>query len=379
MGNLRDRTLALAAALDPSRLAKDLLSFDRALIERAVSEGVAGVLYRSLLASGRLESLAQVHKEVLQSHYYKTIRTNLQLLHALKQVLRLAGREGVPVVLLQGMALLIRGYDDIGLRPVTDIDLWVAKKDYGAVVRILESLGYKRDAVYPGNFKQGLVFFDVHTHLLWADRVRAFRMLLVDDEERVRRNLMHVEVEGEKALCLDPYDQVLYLTLHAIKHWTNRLIWLVDIKTLVERWGREEWDSFRRRSKELGQEKTLEYMVFLLRSTLRVRVPPWPVRSTRRRLNALERWVLMQRSQSGALPRWAPVLLFSSEMGAGQRATFFLENLFPKTEVLRQVFPTPPDLKPWQLYGRRAAQLVRMLGRALKGSEHGAGRGAQKG
>jgi hypothetical protein len=45
-----------------------------------------------------------------------------------------------------------------------------------------------------------------------------------------------------------------------------------------------------------------------------------------------------------------------------------LENLFPRIEVLRQVFPTPPDLRPWQLYGRRALQLIGMLLRALKGS-----------
>jgi hypothetical protein len=62
------------------------------------------------------------------------------------------------------------------------------------------------------------------------------------------------------------------------------------------------------------------------------------------------------------------VFLFSSELGAVNRFRFLLENLFPRIEVLRQVFPTPPDLRPWQLYGRRALQLIGMLLRALKGS-----------
>jgi hypothetical protein len=58
------------------------------------------------------------------------------------------------------------------------------------------------------------------------------------------------------------------------------------------------------------------------------------------------------------------VLLFSSELGPGKRLAFFIENLFPRIEVLRQVFPPPPDLKPWQLYGKRTLQLLGRLRRA---------------
>jgi hypothetical protein len=62
------------------------------------------------------------------------------------------------------------------------------------------------------------------------------------------------------------------------------------------------------------------------------------------------------------------VFLFSSELGAVNRFRFLLENLFPRIEILRQVFLTPPDLRPWELYDRRALQLIGMLLRALKGS-----------
>jgi hypothetical protein len=53
------------------------------------------------------------------------------------------------------MDLLNELYEDVGLRPMTDIDLCVSKKDYEEIVRILETQGYERDAVYPGTFKQG--------------------------------------------------------------------------------------------------------------------------------------------------------------------------------------------------------------------------------
>jgi hypothetical protein len=249
-----------------------------------------------------------------------------------------------------------------------DIDLWVSKNDYDELVRVLTQLGYDKDPVYPNTYKRKSVVFDIHTHILWADRVKAFKMLLANDEEYVRHEVTFVEIEGEKALCLNPYDQVLYLTLHAIKHWTNRLIWLVDIKKIVERWGGKEWEFLFQRSKDLGQERTVAYMLFLLRSALHAKLTPWPGGFRVERLSALEKWILSQRSKRGYLPRWAPVFLFSSQLGPGKRLAFFFENLFPRTEILRQVFPSPPDLKPWRLYGKRAFQLLGMFLRALKGS-----------
>jgi len=87
MKDLKGTTLALAAALDPFTPRKDWVPLDSPLIERAVREGVAGILYKSLLTSGRLESLDHIHRETLQVFYYQTLRTNLRLLHALKPVL----------------------------------------------------------------------------------------------------------------------------------------------------------------------------------------------------------------------------------------------------------------------------------------------------
>jgi hypothetical protein len=357
-----DKTLALAAALDPSTPAKDLVPFDSLLIERAVREGVAGILYKSLLASGRFESLEQVHRETLQAFYYQTLRANLRFMHAFKQVLFQANQKGVAVLVLQGMDLLNSAYEDVGLRPMTDIDLWVSKKAYEDIVHILLTLGYERDALYPSTFKQASVLFDVHTHILWADRIRARKLLLGKSEEHLFKEVRTIEVAGEKALCLSPYDKVLYLSLHALKHRAERLIWLVDIKRILERWNAADWEGLVHRAEDLGQKKTLIYILFLLEQVFHFRALPDALKLLERKtLGSLERKILRERVTKGALPLWGPVLLFSSELGLGKRLAFFFENLFPRIEILRQVFPSPADLKPWQLYGKRALQLLGKL------------------
>ncbi len=369
MEKTEKRTLALAGALDHSTSAKGVVPFDRRLIEPAVSEGVAGILYKSLLASGRFESLDRIHRETLQTFYYQTIRMNLRLMHALKQVLSQVNQRDFAVVLLQGMGLLSDIYEDIGLRPMTDIDLWVSRKDYGELVHILGALGYERDSVYPDTFKQGSAIFDIHTHILWADRIRARKMILDRSEERFIGEVRTIEIDGEKALCLSPYDQVLYLSLHAFKHRVNRLIWLVDIKRILDRWNTGDWERLVARANDLGQKKTLVYIFFLLERVFHFRGPPeLPKLLQKERLDTLEKRILRERVSKGSLPPWGPVVLFSSELGPVKRSLFVLENLYPRTEVLKQVFPSPFDLKPWQLYCKRTLQLLDMLKRSVKGS-----------
>jgi hypothetical protein len=364
---MKQTTLALAEALDPSGPGKDPISSDGHLIEQAMREGVAGILYKSLLGSGRFESLDQFQKETLQTFYYQTIRFNLHLIHALKEVLHLASQKGPAVVLLQGVGLLNGVYKDLGLRPMMDIDLWVRKNDYDELVGVLAQLGYEKDPVYPNTFKRGSIIFDIHTHILWADRIRARKLLLGKGEEYLAECVREIEIEGEKALCLSPYDQVLYLALHAFKHRVDRLIWLVDIRRILESWNAPDWEMLVRRAEALGQAKTLSCIFFLLQQIFHLSTPHAALGLLqKKRLGPLEKEILRRRVKKGSLPHWGPVLLLSSQLGPGKRLAFFFESLFPRTEILRQVFPSPSDLKPWQLYGKRALQLLGMLKRAIR-------------
>ena len=111
------------------------------LIDTAFKEGMTGFLYKSLMSSGVLDTIGEEQKERLQSLYYNTVAFNVKLLHDLGEVLELLDQENIQVVLLQGIALLQQIYDDVGLRPTTDIDLWVKEKDFSALVRILLSQG----------------------------------------------------------------------------------------------------------------------------------------------------------------------------------------------------------------------------------------------
>jgi len=339
------------------------------LIDTAFQEGLTGFLYKSLMRSGVLDTLGDEHKERLQSFYYNTVVFNVKLLHDLGEVLELLDQENIQVVLLQGIALLPQIYDDVGLRPTTDIDLWVEEKDFSALVCILLSQGYQRDTLYPTTFRKGSTILDLRTHILWAGRIKARELLLSTNQETIYNATKALEVDGHQVRCLNEYDQVLYLMLHALKHNVERLLWLADIKLLVEDWKHADWQALIDRARELGQEKPVYHILFLLTHLFAFQ-PPVETRQLLLgdRLNLLEKRILRQRITGNSLPIWAPLLLFTSGKPWSTRLAFMFETLFPKAEVMRQIFPTHPEGKVWQLYGKRVFQCLRMI---RKGSEKG--------
>ena len=368
MSSIEYQILLAASDVNPGDEQRESLAclmvreFDQArLIDMAVREGVAGLLFKNLKKAGVLSYLRHDQIQCLQSAYYLTVRFNLNLIYDLKEVLHALNQKKLKVVLLQGMSLLQQIYKDIGLRPLTDIDLWVLPETLAAVETVLTRLGFQQDRLYPHTFKKGSTIIDINCHIFWADRIKSRRLLLNDRQKEFLLNCRTIDFEGEKAYCLSETDQFLYLSLHVIKHYAQRLIWLVDLKNLLQGWQASSWAKLVKRSEATGQEKGVSYILFLLVRLFRIQ-PPETSCSIRTDLNMsrLERMVLERRLKGSALPVWSPMLLFTSGRGFWKSAGFVLESLFPRPPVLRQIFSDRPDFRTWQLYVKRALHLFRI-------------------
>ena len=338
----------MACHFDPDRLVK-----------MALREGVAGLLYKNLKKIGVLGYLGHGQIERLQSFYYSAARLNLRLLYDLKEILQKLNQSKTRVVLLQGIHLLQQLYKDIGLRPLTDIDLWVMPENFAAVESTLVQLGYQNDPLYPKTFRRDSTIIDVNTHILWADRIKSRRFIMTASQEDIYKNCDVIDVDGKQAGCLSRVDQILYLSLHAFKHNLNRLISLVDIKNLLMGWEVSDWVSLNRRSKDLGIEHVVHYILFYLDHLFEFPLPSEAKDFYEsRRPGYVESIVLQRRLSGNPLPAWGSLFLLPSGKGFRKQSNFFFENLFPGVEILRQVFPESSKLKAWRLYLKRALQMV---------------------
>ena len=329
------------------------------LIDQAMKEGLGGFLYKSLLKAGCLETITPRHKQKLYNIYYLTVRKNIKLQHALNAILDDLNFEGIEVALLQGMALLQKPYKDVGLRPMKDMDLWVLPDNYQHLIDRLARQKFEKDPLYPNTYRKGEIVLDIHTHLLWADRIKAREYLLSKSQDEIFLRSESINVNGRKVLCLCPQDHFLYLGLHALKHNFERLIWLVDIKCLVAGWKKSDWDCLIERAEELGHKKTLLFVLYLLTRLFDIRLPDgisaflnnW-------KPGFMEKRILNRRIEGQSIPTWAQLVMISNGRKFGERLSFFYETLFPRPEVLRQVFANTPQLSVPQLYWRRVLQVI---------------------
>ena len=366
MLSVENKILTYCADVDPDQdqlqkirgCMSNSVDMDR-LIDLALKEGLGGFLYKSLLKAGLLETVTPQHKQKLYNIYYLTVRSNLKLLHSLNTILDDLNKKGIDIALLQGMALLQEAYQDVGLRPMKDMDLWVLPNNYQKLVDVLSQQRFERNRLYPHTFTKGEIVLDIHTHLLWADRIKARDFLLSKSQDEIFRSTKSINTNGRKVLCLCQADHFLYLGLHALKHNFERLIWLVDLKSLVAKWTPSDWDSLIKRAEELGHKKTLVYVLYLLNqifgtgqnSEISSFLNDW-------KPGFLEKKMLQRRINGRSIPTWAQLIMISNGRKLGQRFSFFAETLFPRPEVLRQVFANAPQLSVPQLYWRRVLQVM---------------------
>lgn len=339
------------------------LPHSNALLHSAVREGMTGLLYQHLRKAGLLNRIPEPLRDRVEIEYYKIAGDNLRLLYELKIVQKAMNRRDLPFRVLQGMALLDR-YGDIGLRPMNDIDLWITAEDHTRVEDLLVQLEYHKDRLYPGSYRKGTTKLDLRTHLFWADRIRSRRHLLAVDQEEIFRDSAGFVIDDCPARRLMPYDEVIYLTMHAIKHFAACLIWLVDLRLVTSGWTDADWRQCLKRAAYLGQANIVSGALFLLRDLFgNTAAPINPDRSGMPVLSSLRKYLLKQRKKSGALAEWAPLFLFETDGGVKNRLHYQTEHLFPRPDVLRQVFPARRSGHRWLLYGMRFLQLY---GKAIR-------------
>jgi hypothetical protein len=376
MTSLMIRILTQAASLEQDEVINETLTEALAqqedldqFIVLAKEEGLACFLYRSLKRSKCLEILPPQTTQDLRKLYEQTVLFNLRLIHDLKEILSRLNREGIRVVLLQGMALVNQIYrDGIGLRPMTDIDLWVRGPQYNRVTELLRGFGYERDQVYSNIFARGSTTFDLHSHVIWADRIRARRHLLLGGQDAIYQEVVTIDFEGEEALVLSPSDQVLYLSLHAFKHNLKRLIWLVDIALLLQHLDPSGWAALIRRAGSLGLKRHLGYALYLLNQLFHIDPPSGVFRSIDiGSMGLIEKRLLQRRVRGNRLPSWSPLFLLLPRNGLTTRISYLLESSLPRKEILNQVFVDYPDMRRCQLYRMRILQLFGKIRLALKG------------
>ena len=169
---------------------------------------------------------------------FATVQANISNEKTLVRIENLLAQSGVKVVALKGVAMMTGYYSDPFLRPIGDIDLWVAKEEVYKAREILMA-----DGAVNTDEDQPEVIDSQHAHLA----ALAYRGQTVELHHRLYPTSLNREPSksiGEMAisrgghLMLPPAPMLYHLATHAFfSHIEKgaRIGWIIDIVMLLDK------------------------------------------------------------------------------------------------------------------------------------------------
>jgi Uncharacterised nucleotidyltransferase len=230
----------------------------RLVVHVAANEGMLPLVFLHVTRAGLLQAMPPETARAMADGYGQTLVNNRSLQREQHALIAALDAHAVPAIPLKGLSLAVRYYDQIGMRPTSDLDLLVRSTDLRRVEQTLRELGYRslggRATLW--NFA-ALLHGDLcyaspkgtKLELHWELTHRAtYRIgLSVDRAWAAART---TEVAGVPMRCLSDSDELRFLCVHCtaghqVVPASMRLIWLVDIakllSTLPPRWS---WQAF---------------------------------------------------------------------------------------------------------------------------------------
>ncbi len=235
------------------------------LVEHAARHGLLGVFAQHLNAE---DMPATVWASFTRQHALRSLWSE-QVARSLEDVASAFAAANLRVCALKGPALSARLYGDRTTRFSTDLDLLVAYEDLERAVGVLTDHGYI------GESATTTAYLLRHSHHLYLEKPNVpsielhFQTYVGFGVAVPSSALMDRAVEyALNATCRvwvpSPEDEFIYLAIHAAGHNFVRLQWLYDLKVLLARNPRLDWQEVIRRSKAAGIVTAVGYAVRVL-------------------------------------------------------------------------------------------------------------------
>lgn len=211
------------------------------LLNLSEVNGVAPLISYNLVNDGFANKIPQPYLEELNNIYSVNLYRNIILSHELKKVLAVFSQHGIRAIVLKGTVLAEQLYGNPGLRVVSDMDILVSPVKAALSGSLLSEMGYRQmipTQAWDHPFhevpyrKQAQFPFSIELHWNLDDQ----RLVAVPQQEIWQRAQL-LQRQEESTLVLSPEDNLLFLSDHLPKHFTQTLKYLCDIAELIKKSG----------------------------------------------------------------------------------------------------------------------------------------------
>jgi hypothetical protein len=354
------------------------------ILALASEHKVMPLLHHRLKALGADHGIPPHVVQRLREAYWDSAGTNIRLYHRLAKVLAALQGGGILVIALKGAHLAPIVYGNVALRPMTDVDLLIGRRDLVRAGERLLEMGYAasipswREAAdaasqhLPPFTKPGAPWIELHQTIV--DPIGPQRQVFAPFQEidvdglweRARPSTM----PDLQALTLSPEDLLLHLCLHIAFQDRFRvgLKALYDIALTLQHYQTDmDWEQLKLRAQAWKADRCVYLTLRLARELLGAAVPGELLEAPAfdgfdpRFVTWAKEQVLGERSVG--LPNMRNLALLE---GASvlRKVSIALKTAFPAPEVMAALYPVSPHSKRVYLYyAVRFRDLLRKYGR----------------
>jgi hypothetical protein len=245
-------------------------------------DDVEGGSFRLLpLLYKRLSKTSQdiPHLEKLKGIYRQSFYKNTLLFHKFLTILVELEKRGIPVIVLKGIALVAAYYEDAGIRPMSDADLFIRENDVQRTLKYFKEQGWLESN---GSWLNKPVKHIHSLDLISSDHYemdihwRAFYQCSWDRaDEGLWKQTEDVAFKGLRIKILNPTQQVLHNCAHGVRWNTiSSIRWVVDVLTVLKtRSEAIDWDALVSEAASRNLSVTMFYALIFLKNEFNALVP----------------------------------------------------------------------------------------------------------
>jgi hypothetical protein len=338
------------------------------IVEEARKEGLLGLLFCNIKQKNLTCFLDKKTKERLEKLYFNQLGQNMLLTEEAQKILKEFKEKDIEVILLKGIRLQSL-YAQKGLRPMTDIDFFIKKRDFAKAEDILKSLGFKNTDFYREDFFKNKLVVDLHTDFINAHRINIRSTITPYANNLFFQEAENFNIGNQRILILNTYDEIIYLCTHLFfHHGLRRLIWFFDIKFLIEETPKFNWDRLLKRALFFGLEKPVFICLWLTQLKLNLKLPEgFFEKWSQIKINKIEKRIyngLLSPEKNEEAFRY--LFTFFMMRGLKKKIIFLKELLFPNTNFLKALYSKQQKRHLCICYWQHVRKTIRMTLETLK-------------
>ena len=337
------------------------------IIEKAQREGLTALLFYSLKQKGLTCILNTQTRERLEELYFSQLGQNILLIEEAKKILRAFEEKNVEAILLKGIHMQSL-YPQSGLRPMTDIDLFIKEEDFDKAVEVIKTLGFKGNYGYREEYFKEKLMVDLHTSFINANRISARASIIDKANEVFSKETIDFKLEGQRVKILNIYDEIIYLCAHLFfHHGLRRLIWFFDIKLLIEKSADFNWNRLFERALSFGLEKPLFMCLLLAKTELGLKIPDEFLEKQKQiKINKIEKKIYDNLFSGEGESAFRYLFTFFILKGLRRRVIFLKELFLPSPQLLKLIYSQKKPRSLSACYYEHIKNITQLALRTLK-------------